>query len=58
MFLSPPLAYLYNFETHGRYESLYTFYWSCHVAFSVVFDFLIVFAASLKMTSRWQAGKK
>ncbi len=58
MFLSPPLAYIYNLEKHGRQESLYTFYWSCHVAFSLVFNFLIVFVASLKMTSRWQASQK
>lgn len=58
VFLSPPLAYIRNWEEHSRHQSLYTFYWSCHVAFSLVFNFLIVFVASLKMTSRWQASQK
>ncbi|MFO7974061.1 MAG: ABC transporter permease subunit [Candidatus Hydrogenedentota bacterium] len=58
VFLSPPLAYIWNLEERSRPQKLYTFYWSCHVAFSVVFNFLIVFVASLKMTSRWQASKK
>lgn len=55
-FLSPPLAFIRNYNDHNPHATLFTPYWVVHTVFYVILCFLIVLAASLKMTSRWRAS--
>ncbi|HOD48465.1 MAG TPA: ABC transporter permease subunit [Candidatus Hydrogenedentes bacterium] len=57
MFLSPPLAYIRNWDEHSPPDTLVTAYWLAHAAFQILLNSLIVWAACIKMTSRWRPSE-
>ena len=58
MFLSPPLAWIRNWDDHGPKPTLVTPYWLVNTAFHVLFNGVLVGVASRKMTSRWPASRQ
>ncbi len=58
MFLSPPLAWIRNWDDHGQAPTLVTPYWLANTAFHVVFNGVLVLAACMKLTARWPANRR